>query len=128
MESLPYLTLTLRIPMEWIMTDTSYNDTIIYLMTITEEYLNIHGSYEGLVIDIVGVQAILIINIMERIICNHNNDINNHNNDNSNHNNNNDNSNNNNSDNNNDNNDDTDEVSTDDGDDGNNAEMQEFFI
>ncbi|KAK0070845.1 hypothetical protein PV326_002019, partial [Microctonus aethiopoides] len=68
MESLPYLTLTLRIPMEWIMTDTSYNDTIIYLMTITEEYLNIHGSYEGLVIDIVGVQAILIINIMERII------------------------------------------------------------
>ncbi|KAK0165483.1 hypothetical protein PV328_003990 [Microctonus aethiopoides] len=68
MESLPYLSFTLYIPMEWMMTDTSYNDTIIYLMNIAEEYFNIHGCYEGLVIDIVGVQAILIVNIIERII------------------------------------------------------------
>ncbi|KAK0072397.1 hypothetical protein PV326_000118, partial [Microctonus aethiopoides] len=68
MESLPYITFTIHIPMEWLMVNVSYNDTIMYLMNITDQYLNIHGTYEGMVVNIAGVQARLVINILERVI------------------------------------------------------------
>ncbi|KAK0156768.1 hypothetical protein PV328_012337, partial [Microctonus aethiopoides] len=54
--------------MEWLMVNVSYNDTIMYLMNIADQYLNIHGTYEGLVVNIAGVQARLVINILERVI------------------------------------------------------------
>ncbi|KAK0169337.1 hypothetical protein PV327_011641 [Microctonus hyperodae] len=68
MESLPYLIFTIHIPMEWLAIDTTYNNLLTYLMNTTEDYFNIHGTYEGLVIDIMGIQSILIINITRRII------------------------------------------------------------
>ncbi|KAK0072688.1 hypothetical protein PV326_014204, partial [Microctonus aethiopoides] len=68
MESLPYMIFTIHIPMEWLAIEDSYENLLNQLMSSIENYSNMYGSYEGLIININGVEAALFINIMRRII------------------------------------------------------------
>ncbi|KAK0071755.1 hypothetical protein PV325_012410 [Microctonus aethiopoides] len=68
MDSSPYIIFTIHIPMEWLVIDMSYDDILNHLMDVAENYFNIHGSYDGLTLNIAGIQAVLSINIITRIL------------------------------------------------------------
>ncbi|KAK0077235.1 hypothetical protein PV326_010194, partial [Microctonus aethiopoides] len=68
MEALPYMIFTVHIPMIWLVSDMTYEDLLNYLMNAIEEYFNINRTYDGLVINIIGIEAALFINIVARIL------------------------------------------------------------
>lgn len=68
METLPYVIFTIHIPMEWLAINITYVELINYLLDTIDEYFNIHHSYNGIVINILGIEAALYINIAARII------------------------------------------------------------
>ncbi|KAK0169608.1 hypothetical protein PV328_011826 [Microctonus aethiopoides] len=68
METLPYMVFTIHIPMEWLAFNVNYEDLLNHLINVIEEYFTTQPTYNGLVVNIIGIEAALFINIMMRIL------------------------------------------------------------
>ncbi|KAK0070599.1 hypothetical protein PV325_000369 [Microctonus aethiopoides] len=67
METLPYMVYTLHIPLEWLNGDRSYRNLLNYIYNATEDYADYHGNYDGCVLTINNIQAVLFNDNAARI-------------------------------------------------------------
>lgn len=67
-ESLPCIIFTIHVPMEWLTVDGTYEELLNYLMNAIDEYHNVHGIYNGLVINVLGIEAALFFDVLARTI------------------------------------------------------------
>ncbi|KAK0070981.1 hypothetical protein PV325_013740, partial [Microctonus aethiopoides] len=61
------LKFNIHIPMEWITIDTSYEDIIEIILKMTAEYAERTGTHTGCVINLNNIEAILLIDITNRM-------------------------------------------------------------